>query len=356
MTFEKPLYIQANTYPARLMRADTAQLWDEGVMDLTAFKVTQRGAGANFSVDVAAGFAIVQGDDQADQGSYTVRSTATENIVVSAAPGSNSRYDLICLRVYDSNAGGVGTSSGQSTATITANTAAIVHIAGTAAASPSVPATPASCLLLAVLGPIATGTASVGTALIHDAQTGTGPTGALAAHLHAGQRDTAGVIKDFAGAASTVPNGWLLCDGSSQLRATYPRLFATIGVTYGSVDGTHFTLPDCRGRVMVALDNMGGSDAARLTSANTLGTSMGEEKHLLITSEMPSHAHGPARYVVTNSTAGIQFSGTTAGSVFNAGTNSDGGSAIRLDQQLTGGGDPHNVMQPSITVNRIIRT
>jgi microcystin-dependent protein len=55
------------------------------------------------------------------------------------------------------------------------------------------------------------------------------------------QQGIPGEVRMFAGAAA--PAGWLLCDGSSVLRATYPRLFAAIGTTYGSVDGTHFTLP-----------------------------------------------------------------------------------------------------------------
>lgn len=74
----------------------------------------------------------------------------------------------------------------------------------------------------------------------------------------------AGAVIDFAG--SSAPTGWLLCDGSSQLRATYPALFTAIGTTYGSVDGTHFTLPDLRGRVVAGRDDMGGSAASRLTA------------------------------------------------------------------------------------------
>jgi hypothetical protein len=37
--------------------------------------------------------------------------------------------------------------------------------------------------------------------------------------------------------------GELACDGSSKLRASFPNLFAKIGTTWGSADGTHFTLP-----------------------------------------------------------------------------------------------------------------
>ncbi len=55
-----------------------------------------------------------------------------------------------------------------------------------------------------------------------------------------------GAIQAYAG--SSTPSGWLLCDGTSYLRATYPNLFTAIGTTYGSVDGTHFTVPDFRNR------------------------------------------------------------------------------------------------------------
>ena len=52
-----------------------------------------------------------------------------------------------------------------------------------------------------------------------------------------------GVVQAFAG--STTPTGWLLCDGSSVSRTTYAKLFAVIGTTYGSGDGsTTFNLPN----------------------------------------------------------------------------------------------------------------
>ncbi len=46
----------------------------------------------------------------------------------------------------------------------------------------------------------------------------------------------------------TPPTGWLECNGASLLRASYADLFAVIGVTFGAADGTHFTLPDLRGK------------------------------------------------------------------------------------------------------------
>lgn len=52
-----------------------------------------------------------------------------------------------------------------------------------------------------------------------------------------------GVVQAFAG--NTVPDGWLLCDGSAVSRTTYANLFACIGTSYGAGDGsTTFNLPN----------------------------------------------------------------------------------------------------------------
>lgn len=43
-----------------------------------------------------------------------------------------------------------------------------------------------------------------------------------------------------------IPTGFLICNGASVLRATYPDLFAAIGTTWGAEDELHFNLPDAR--------------------------------------------------------------------------------------------------------------
>ncbi len=56
-----------------------------------------------------------------------------------------------------------------------------------------------------------------------------------------------GVILTFGG--STVPEGFLLCNGAAISRTTYAKLFAAIGTLYGAGDGaTTFNLPDMRDR------------------------------------------------------------------------------------------------------------
>jgi len=87
-----------------------------------------------------------------------------------------------------------------------------------------------------------------------------------------------GPITAHAGAVSTSstpgqpPRGWLWCAGQAVSRSTYAALFAAIGTTHGAGDGTTtFNVPDKRGRLSMPLDNMGGSDAGRISASNTLG-------------------------------------------------------------------------------------
>ncbi len=59
----------------------------------------------------------------------------------------------------------------------------------------------------------------------------------------------AGVIIPFAG--TSVPAGYLLCNGAAVSRTDYANLFAAIGTLYGAGDGsTTFALPDLRDRVL----------------------------------------------------------------------------------------------------------
>ena len=68
----------------------------------------------------------------------------------------------------------------------------------------------------------------------------------------------AGAILPFAGI--TVPNGYLLCDGSEQLISVYPELFAAISYTYKPLIDilgvSTFGLPDLRGRFPLGKDSM----------------------------------------------------------------------------------------------------
>ena len=97
MALLTPTWLQNGTYTARLDRIFSDVLLTEGVIrpGAGALLVTQRGAGTNNSVDIAAGYAVITGDDTADQGNYLIRNDATVNLAATAAPVSNSRPHLV---------------------------------------------------------------------------------------------------------------------------------------------------------------------------------------------------------------------------------------------------------------------
>ncbi len=145
MALLQPLYLQALTgdtaisYTAQDFRRAVAALNpNEGTVNEFDLVVSPRAAGANMSVDVAAGRALVNGTSIANQGIYAVQSTAVENVPIATANSTNPRIDLIVAQVYDKQADG-GTRYGWQP----------IAVAGTPATSPAPPATPNSALVLA---------------------------------------------------------------------------------------------------------------------------------------------------------------------------------------------------------------
>lgn len=153
-----------------------------------------------------------------------------------------------------------------------------------------------------------------------------------------------GCIQMFAG--NTIPSGWLECDGSAVSRTTYASLFAAIGTTWGTGDGsTTFNLPDMRGRAPIGVGSGSG-----LTTRN-IGQTGGAETHTLAESEMPAHTHGPA-----SGAAEIwqrNFGGGLDVNISLGAGNQDG---ARSATGSTGGGGSHNNMQPWAAVRFIIKT
>ena len=87
----------------------------------------------------------------------------------------------------------------------------------------------------------------------------------------------AGVIYPYTG--STIPNGFLLCDGAAVSRTTYSKLFDAIGTTYGPGDGnTTFNLPNLKQRMLIGSgDGMQtGSTGGSNTHQHEYGVTFGE--------------------------------------------------------------------------------
>ncbi len=68
----------------------------------------------------------------------------------------------------------------------------------------------------------------------------------------------------FCMANTSVPAGYLECDGAAVSRSTYSVLFGTIGTDYGTGDGSNtFNLPDLRGEFIRGWDHGKGTDSGR---------------------------------------------------------------------------------------------
>jgi microcystin-dependent protein len=87
-------------------------------------------------------------------------------------------------------------------------------------------------------------------------------------------------------AGSTIPTGWLACDGTAVDRTTYADLFTAIGVTFGAGNGsTTFNLPDTRSRMPI-----GAGTGTGLTN-RALGTAGGGETKTINSANLPTHQH-----------------------------------------------------------------
>jgi len=65
-------------------------------------------------------------------------------------------------------------------------------------------------------------------------------------------------------AQNTAPTGYLKANGAAISRSTYADLFAAIGTTFGSGNGsTTFNIPDLRGEFIRAWDDARGVDSGR---------------------------------------------------------------------------------------------
>jgi microcystin-dependent protein len=175
-----------------------------------------------------------------------------------------------------------------------------------------------------------------------------------------------GEVKPFAGA--TAPAGHLLCFGQTISRTAYAGLFAVLGTTYGAGDGsTTFNLPDLRGIVVAGKDDMGGTNANRLSSvmaSTTLGAGGGQQTESAGVSV--SGSLGASVSGTLNGTAHGYQGGTisdAAGSSGQSNIEADVSLAVSVSGSLGGnasgtlGGSTAAVtnVQPTLILNQMIR-
>ena len=148
---------------------------------------------------------------------------------------------------------------------------------------------------------------------------------------------------------ASAPTGYLNCDGAAVSRSTYSALFAVIGTTYGTGDGSStFNVPSLTDRIPVgksdsiSLASTGGANTANITSVTAGNTTID-------TNTMASHAHGTDSGSNRNTgSSGSQCPTTSQSSANNAG----GGSAHNHSASSAS----VSLLQPTIDINYVIKT
>lgn len=188
-----------------------------------------------------------------------------------------------------------------------------------------------------------------------------------AAKLAAGVGIPTGVVSSYAG--SSAPTGYLICDGAAYSRTDplYAALYAVIGTTYGSGNGTTtFNIPDLRTRVPVgySMSDTDTDPTATNNALNSLGKTGGSKTHLLITSEMPQHSHTIAHTHIYEIRGSVGTFANNATDLYMQGgsavSSTYGSSRVPISQDTSSSGNAgsnaaHNILQPYIVLNYIIK-
>ena len=161
-----------------------------------------------------------------------------------------------------------------------------------------------------------------------------------------------GEIRMFGG--NFPPQGWAFCNGAVMAIAQNDALFTLIGTTYGGDGQSTFALPDLQGRVPM-----------HQGTGSVIGQKAGVESVTLTNNQIPAHNHPVQAASGTQGAVAVPASNTILGDeVLNPAQNPTpfaylpgGGVATPLAQfsiGATGGNEPHDNMQPFLTINFII--
>jgi microcystin-dependent protein len=145
------------------------------------------------------------------------------------------------------------------------------------------------------------------------------------------------------------PTGWAFCNGQLLPLAQNTALFSLLGTTYGGDGRSTFGLPNLQGRAPMHPGQGPG------LSLHDLGETGGSETVSLLQSEIPSHTHT----MRANSGDGISPTPTNnvasgAGADRDLFWYKDGTANATMNNNAlssSGGNQPHNNMQPYLTIN-----
>jgi microcystin-dependent protein len=162
-----------------------------------------------------------------------------------------------------------------------------------------------------------------------------------------------GEIRMFAG--NFAPAGWQFCNGALMAISENETLFNLIGTTFGGDGQSTFAVPDLQGRVPVHSGTGAG------LSSYVLGQTGGTEQVTLTSTQMPAHSHtvrssGAAGTLATPANAVLANGSSTAVNVYKNPADLATAQVALNPATLasTGGNQPHDNLQPTLTVTYII--
>ena len=167
----------------------------------------------------------------------------------------------------------------------------------------------------------------------------------------------AGLINAFD--LSSAPAGYLLCNGASVSKTTYPELFNAIGYRHGG-SGNNFNLPDLRGKMILGVNG-----------SYSLGSTGGNENKTLSVNEIPQHEHKVSGSIDYQRHKSINIEGLANGTDYGGAPLGLGGSVLIADYtktlvtvsssfstttKKTGKNQSFSLMNPYLAVNYYIST
>jgi microcystin-dependent protein len=146
------------------------------------------------------------------------------------------------------------------------------------------------------------------------------------------------------------PRGWAFCNGQLLPISQNTALFSLLGTFYGGDGKSTFALPDLQGNAP-----MHPGDGPGL-SPQFLGEIGGSEVVTLLESEIPVHSHflmGSTSNANRTAPQGNSLARASGATPYVAGSPPPAATAVLAGQALVpaGGDNPHNNMQPYLTLN-----